>query len=169
MRKILKKTIFLLIGLNFLFAVNGQGKNFIEELNRNTPQHPGVSSLMKFEEVPVSLYTGIPDVNIPIGNFNTNSSKLDLNISLNYHPLSAKVDDVASEYGLGWSLFAGGMISRTIRDLPDESNYSNQKYGMYYNAVPANKNNFNLVKNYLLTGAGLYDNEIKKQIFEKIF
>ncbi|KFE97411.1 hypothetical protein IX39_19145 [Chryseobacterium formosense] len=134
------------------------------------PQSPGVSSLMKFEEVPVSLYTGIPDVNIPIGDFNTNSSKLNLKVSLNYHPLSAKVDDVASEYGLGWSLFAGGMISRTIRDLPDESTHSDQKYGMYYNTIADKENNFNIVKNYLLngTGSGLNSEKAKRQIFESV-
>ncbi|MBW8524829.1 hypothetical protein K0U91_04460 [Chryseobacterium chendengshani] len=160
----------LLLLCSFLFTVKGQGKNYIEELNRSMPQSPGVSSLMKFEEVPVSLYTGIPDVNIPIGDFNTNSSKLNLNVSLNYHPLSAKVDDVASEYGLGWSLFAGGMISRTIRDLPDESTHSDQKYGMYYNTLPEKENNFNIVKDYLLngTGSGLNTEKAKRQIFESV-
>jgi YD repeat-containing protein len=170
MRKTIIRFSFLLLMCNFLLPIKGQGKNYIEELNRNIPQSPGVSSLMKFEEVPVSLYTGIPDVNIPIGDFNTNSSKLNLSVSLNYHPLSAKVDDVASEYGLGWSLFAGGMISRTIRDLPDESTHSSQKYGMYYDTLPEKENNFNIVKDYLLngTGSGLNNEKAKRQIFESV-
>lgn len=170
MKNLIIKFNFLLFTCSFLLSIKGQGKNYIEELNRNMPQSPGVSSLMKFEEVPVSLYTGIPDVNIPIGDFNTNSSKLNLNVSLNYHPLSAKVDDVASEYGLGWSLFAGGMISRTIRDLPDESTHSDQKYGMYYNTLPEKENNFNIVKDYLLngTGSGPNNEKAKRQIFESV-
>jgi len=165
-RTIIIKLSFLLSVYGALFIVKGQGKNYIEELNRVLPQSPGVSSLMKFEEVPVSLYTGIPDVSVPIENFTTNSSKLNFNISLNYHPLSAKVDDVASEYGLGWSLFAGGMISRTIRDLPDESNHNDQKYGMYYNTVDTNKNNYNLVKEYLLNGNSSTNNDVFRHIFE---
>ena len=170
MRNFIIKFHLLLFTCSFLLSIKGQGKNYIEELNRNMPQSPGVSSLMKFEEVPVSLYTGIPDVNIPIGDFSTNSSKLNLNVSLNYHPLSAKVDDVASEYGLGWSLFAGGMISRTIRDLPDESTHSDQKYGMYYNTLPDKENNFNIVKDYLLngTGSGPNNEKAKRQIFESV-
>lgn len=170
MKKIkkLQINIFHVLMCLFSICINGQGKNYIEELNRFLPQPPGTSSLMKFEEVPVSLYTGIPEVSIPIENFSTNSQKLNLNISLNYHPLNAKVDDVASEYGLGWSLFAGGMISRTIRDLPDESNSSDQKYGMYYNnnADIINKNNYNLVKSYLLTGGSTTNNDVFKHIFE---
>ncbi|MCJ7936049.1 MAG: hypothetical protein MUW56_21070 [Chryseobacterium sp.] len=168
MHKIITRFSFLLSIYGFLFLAKGQGKNFIEELNRNLPQSPGVSSLMKFEEVPVSLYTGIPDINIPIGDFTTNSSKLNLNLSLNYHPLSAKVDDVASEYGLGWSLFAGGMISRTIRDLPDESDQVTGKYGIYFNTLDTYKNNYNLVKNYLANGNNSIDNEVFRQIFESV-
>jgi len=170
MKNFIIKFNVLLFTFSVLLSANGQGKNYIEELNRNMPQTPGVSSLMKFEEVPVSLYTGIPDVNIPIGDFSTNSSKLNLNVSLNYHPLSAKVDDVASEYGLGWSLFAGGMISRTIRDLPDESNHSDQKFGMYYNTLPEKENNFNIVKDYLVNGTGSGPNieKARRQIFESV-
>ncbi|RQO42328.1 hypothetical protein DBR39_00180 [Chryseobacterium sp. KBW03] len=170
MKRVVTKLIYLFPICGVLFFAKGQGKNYVEELNRSLPQSPGVSSLMKFEEVPVSLYTGIPDVNIPIENFSTNSSKLNLNISLNYHPLSAKVDDVASEYGLGWSLFAGGMISRTIRDLPDESDQVTGKYGIYFNNLETFTNNYNIVKNYLQngSGSGLNDQKAFRQIFESV-
>ncbi|KAB1232552.1 hypothetical protein [Chryseobacterium viscerum] len=170
MKKIITRLSFLFPVCGALFFAKGQGKNYIEELNRSLPQSPGVSSLMKFEEVPVSLYTGIPDVNIPIENFSTNSSKLNFNISLNYHPLSAKVDDVASEYGLGWSLFAGGMISRTIRDLPDESDQVTGKYGIYFNALEPFINNYNIVKNYLQngSGSGFNDQKVFRQVFESV-
>lgn len=168
MKRIITRLTLLLPVCGALFLVKGQGKNYIEELNRSLPQSPGVSSLMKFEEVPVSVYTGIPDINVPIENFSTNSSKLNFNISLNYHPLSAKVDDIASEYGLGWSLFAGGMISRTIRDLPDESDQVTGKYGIYFNSVDAFTNNYNIVKNYLQNGSGPNDQKAFKQIFEAV-
>ncbi len=168
MKRIITRLSLLFPLYGALFFVKGQGKNYIEELNRSLPQSPGVSSLMKFEEVPVSLYTGIPDVSVPIGDFSTNSSKLNFNISLNYHPLSAKVDDIASEYGLGWSLFAGGMISRTIRDLPDESDQVTGKYGIYFNSLDAFTNNYNIVKNYLQNGSGPNDQKAFRQIFESV-
>jgi hypothetical protein len=40
-------------------------------------------------------------------------------VSLSYHA-SLKVDDVASWIGAGWSLNAGGVITRSVRGRPDE-------------------------------------------------
>lgn len=75
---------------------------------------------MKFEETPVSNYNGIPDISIPIYGVEGN---LNFDISLKYHPLSIKHNEVAGDTGLGWSLFAGGTISRTIRGgYPDDYN-----------------------------------------------
>ena len=84
------------------------------------PPSPTVASLMKFEEVPVNNYTGIPDISLPIYSFPTHSKDLTVNISLNYHPSSIAVDEVASYVGLGWNLMAGGTISRTVKGLPDD-------------------------------------------------
>ncbi len=109
------------------------------------PPSPTVGSLMKFEEVPVNNYTGIPDISVPI--FETKGAhNFELKVSLNYHPL-VKKNDIASYTGLGWSLFAGGTISRTVRDLPDEyvcpaGTCPKEKYGIYspsnpfYNVAP---------------------------------
>jgi YD repeat-containing protein len=41
-------------------------------------------------------------------------------IFLSYHASAHKVEDQASRVGLGWSVSAGGMVTRTIRGLPDE-------------------------------------------------
>jgi YD repeat-containing protein len=96
---------------------------------------PTVSGLMKFEEIPVSNYTGIPDISIPLYSCGTLSKDINFNVSLKYHPASIAVDEVASDVGLGWSLIAGGTISRTVRGNPDESNINhgkeNDKIGMY--------------------------------------
>ncbi|MGQ2985380.1 hypothetical protein [Flavobacterium sp.] len=86
------------------------------------PPSPTVSGLMKFEEVPVDNYVGIPDITIPIYNIGTHSKDVSVNLSLKYHPSSIAIDEDASFTGLGWSLFAGGTISRTVRGLPDDWN-----------------------------------------------
>lgn len=105
--------------------------NFIPNI---IPPTPTVASLMKFEEIPVSKYSGIPDVSIPL--YSINNVGLNINISMKYHPLSIKRDEIAGYTGLGWSLFAGGTISRTVRDIPDEyfsqaTASSNKKIGIY--------------------------------------
>ncbi|MCJ7936202.1 MAG: hypothetical protein MUW56_21865 [Chryseobacterium sp.] len=128
---------------------------------------------MKFEEVPVSYYTGIPDINIPLVNIPTNNSNVKLNVQLKYHSLNAKPDDKAGEAGLGWSLIAGGTISRTVRGGgPDEKNRTiafstspKVKYGIYnhfYNPtykILNNDNSFNFNDYRFDAGIGKFDTE----------
>ncbi len=107
-------------------------------LSNISPPSPTVSSLMKFEEVPVNNYTGVPDISIPIYSIETLSKDVVLNLSLNYHPGSVAAEEVASYVGLGWNLFAGGTISRTVRGYPDEftrfetaSTFGKPRIGIY--------------------------------------
>jgi hypothetical protein len=78
---------------------------------------PTVASMEKFTSIPVSKYNGIPEINIPLWNVETKNIKLP--ISINYHASGLKVDEISSWIGRGWSLNAGGVISRIIRDKDD--------------------------------------------------
>lgn len=80
---------------------------------------PTASSLGKYGEIPVGYYTGVPDIDIPI--HTVTDGPLSLPISLNYHASGMKVAETASWVGLGWSLRAGGTISRTVQGKADES------------------------------------------------
>lgn len=80
---------------------------------------PTVSSLMKFEEIPVSTYTGVPDINVPFYSGKLKNG-FPIDIKLSYHSASINVKQPASDCGLGWNLIAGGTISRTVKGLPDE-------------------------------------------------
>ena len=77
------------------------------------------SSLGKYGDIPVSYYTGVPSVGIPIHTLSEGS--ISLPISLSYHAGGVKVGESSSWVGLGWSLQAGGMISRTVQGKPDEA------------------------------------------------
>lgn len=126
-----------------VFGQSGVGgdesKSYVGDINQMFPSAPTSNNLMKFEEVPVSYYTGIPDINIPLVSIPTTNVKVNIGVQLKYHPLSAKPDDKASETGLGWNLIAGGTISRTVRGgSPDEKNRTiafstppKVKYGIY--------------------------------------
>ena len=90
----------------------------------------------KFIEVPVSQYTGIPNISVPI--YNIKMQQLSLPISLSYHAGGLKVEQEASWVGAGWSLNAGGNINRTVRGPPDEylpnGNVNSMgKKGYFYN------------------------------------
>ncbi len=82
------------------------------------PPSPNAASIGKYEEIPVGLYTGIPQVSVPM--FNIKSKRLSLAVGLSYHAGGVKVEDKASNVGLGWSLQAGGIITRSMRGRPDE-------------------------------------------------
>lgn len=89
-----------------------------EELLKVIPSSPTVASLAKYGDIPVSYYTGTPNISIPL--YEINTGDFTLPIRLSYHASGIKVEEIASWVGLGWSLHAGGIISRAVRGLPDE-------------------------------------------------
>lgn len=90
-----------------------------EELPMTIPPSPTVANLMRFEEVPVNHYTGVPDISIPLFAQKL-SNHINLNIGLNYNPAGIRVDERSGWTGTGWSLNAESVISRTVMDVPDE-------------------------------------------------
>jgi hypothetical protein len=81
------------------------------------PPSPNAASLMKFSDVPVSPYTGTADITIPL--YNIQLHGMSIPVSLSYHSGGIKLREEAGNEGLGWTLDAGGMISRTIMDQDD--------------------------------------------------
>lgn len=115
------RKIILLLNIILCWTMDAQSANpqISTDLPKVIPPSPTVSSLMKFEEIPVSNYTGIPDVSIPLISVPTSNGEI--NVSLNYHPSSIAVDEVASDVGLGWNLFSGGTVSRVVKGFADET------------------------------------------------
>jgi YD repeat-containing protein len=86
------------------------------------PPTPNAAELGKYGNVPVSLFTGTPNVSIPLVEFRGNS--LSLPVSLSYNASGFKPEDLAPWTGSGWSLNAGGVITRSVIGNPDNnSNY----------------------------------------------
>lgn len=75
-------------------------------------------SLGKFSEIPVDLYTGRTNINIPL--FTIKHNDVEVPISLSYHGGGIKVDDECGLVGLGWTLNAGGVVNRIVRGMPDD-------------------------------------------------
>ena len=93
-------------------------------LDKLLPASPQATELARYGEYPVSYATGVPDINIPI--YTVRLGNFTLPVSLSYHASGIKVDEVASTVGLGWSLHAGGAITRQICGAPDLNNASNK-------------------------------------------
>ncbi|MEP0987202.1 hypothetical protein [Ekhidna sp.] len=82
------------------------------------PPSPNAAAINKFVDVPVSFYTGTPNVSIPL--FTLQVEGMSLPITLDYHASGLKVEEKASNVGAGWRLNAGGVITRSVHGLADE-------------------------------------------------
>ncbi len=96
------------------------------QINRTRPREltgsPNAAALGKFGNYEATSYNGLPSISIPI--FEVQSGSLKVPISLNYHAGGIKLNEHASWVGLGWSLSAGGQISRQTNGKRDEDEYA---------------------------------------------
>jgi len=82
------------------------------------PPSPTAVGLGKYGSYPVNQSTGLPSIEIPLYEIKVNGYTLP--IKLSYHGSGIRVSEDASWVGLGWSLFTGGSVSRTVKGLPDD-------------------------------------------------
>jgi len=122
------------------------------------PQHlpsPNAASLGQYGDYPVSHFTGLPRIEIPL--YELKAGEVSLPISLSYHASGVRPDQHPGWVGMGWSFNAGGVITRSVNDLPDEFNNSNLYHGTnagyYYNYNVLNRNDWNSTS-YMQTVAG---------------
>ncbi|MCW3467305.1 hypothetical protein [Chitinophaga nivalis] len=90
------------------------------------PPTANAFSLGKYGFFPVSMATGTVNVSIPI--YEIKQGSLSVPIDISYHTSGIKVPQEASWVGLGWALNAGGMISRSLRGLPDDHMFGYLKF-----------------------------------------
>jgi len=93
-------------------------------------QSPNAAGLGKYGDVPVSYFTGTPNVTVPLHSMNFNG--IELNISLNYDATGIRIDQHPGWVGQNWSLSAGGVITRTVIGLADEFTYNNTNISTLY-------------------------------------
>lgn len=91
---------------------------------------PNAASLGIYGEVPVSYFTGIPNIGIPLYTLEGPGVKFPL--SLNYYAGGIRPDIHPSWVGLNWSLNFGGVITRVVNKYPDEWKNEDQNYYGYY-------------------------------------
>jgi hypothetical protein len=126
----MKKAIILICGLVAAYTTFAQ----LAPATRSDvfPPSPNASSLGKYGDIPVGLFTGVPQVSIPM--FSIKTKRLGVSVGLSYHAGGIKLEDRSSSVGMGWSLMAGGTISRSMRGRPDETSS-----GGFINGTPLNQ------------------------------
>ncbi|MFA6083779.1 hypothetical protein [Mucilaginibacter sp.] len=122
MSKILR-TLFLL----GLFALNASAQNPTNYMRTDLiSASPNATSLGKYGEVPLNLSTGVPSLSIPL--FTVTGSQLSLPVTLNYSFDGYRPTQPVGWVGLGWSLNAGGVITRTIKGRVDNTAGANHNF-----------------------------------------
>jgi len=116
MKRIILSIFFCLL----MIGVSGQGlENFTKAVDF-LPPPPNAAAIVKHNQLTINKNTGSPAISIPL--YPIRGIKLQLGISLKYSSTGIKVDEIASRVGIGWSIEAGGVVTRTVRGNPDELN-----------------------------------------------
>ncbi len=118
---------------------NQYGLPKIEELVK-IPNSPEAQAFTKYGNTPVNLYTGSPDISIPIHTIQ--GREISIPVTLTYDASGIKVEQLATAAGLGWNLNAGGMITRKVHGYPDDYLSSNPIYIPFYEPSFVSEYNF---------------------------
>lgn len=129
------KYLFLLVLFTgcFIMGVFAQSDYPSERAINQIPPSPSASSMLAFGNTPVHMFTGAPSISIPI--YDIQLGIFSFPVSLSHQARGVKVEDIPPSTGMGWNLAAGGVITKTIRGLPDTypSGYSNSDAGAQVN------------------------------------
>ena len=132
----------------FIFLVGLLGNNImyaqIPASSQSLPS-PNVAALGLYGEIPVSKFTGMPDISVPIYEVPVGDFKLPF--SLHYHAAGIRPDQHPGWVGMGWNLNTGGVVSRTVKGKPDDCNVKNHTYlmnmGYYFHSETLNTPQWN--------------------------
>jgi len=105
-----------------LVAFYGYG----QDLPKVIQPSPEAAALFRFMDYPMDYSTGLPQISIPL--YEVKSGSLSVPISISNHASGRRVNDQDGPIALGWSLNAGGMISRTSYGSAD---FGTPTYGTY--------------------------------------
>ena len=87
----------------------GDMNNHLLRINDYVPAIPEAAGMQLYGNIPVSEYTGTPDISIPL--YTLKCGRIELPITLSYHASGVKVAQEATWVGLGWNLLAGGCVN----------------------------------------------------------
>lgn len=103
-------TLFLLISTLYAYA-----QTPLTNVEIKSPQS---YAFEKLGNVPVNLYTGAIDLTVPISSIGTGETEIAVN--LNYDSSGFIPHKKSDAAGIGWSLIAGGRITRIVNGTADE-------------------------------------------------
>jgi hypothetical protein len=113
MGRVFLVSLSLLIVQNFAFSQEGVNVN-------GGLQSAGAGKSDQMSAMPVNFFTGVPNISFPLFSYSNANNGLRLDVSISYFAGGTRVLENPTTVGLGWSLNAGGMVTRTVRGMPDD-------------------------------------------------
>ena len=99
-------------------CLTGQEQNPNSLFSNVIPPSPEAMAMGKYGSTPVGLSSGIPNISIPL--YTIRHGSLEFPISASYMASGVKVADIPSWIGLGWTLNATGVVTRSVVGQPDD-------------------------------------------------
>jgi hypothetical protein len=135
----MKKNLTLLLILFLLFSFDGTflysqydpyAQPDFNNYNEVIGKSPTAAQFLRYDELPVSEYTGIPNINIPLYDIEVDNIKVPLVLS--YHAGGLKVTQEASWVGLGWDIPAVASVTQIVKDANDLTYYNQNHTNDFY-------------------------------------
>jgi len=111
--------VLISAGLFHVHPISAQ--NVMENLYR--APSPQAADLGRFGDIPMSYYTGRANITIPIRSFSERGVTLDINLT--YDTSGLLMNKLPGWVGPGWTLNAGGCITRIQNNFCDEMGFNN--------------------------------------------
>ena len=94
---------------------------------------PTAYQIGQYGRTPISYFHGLPQISVPLTE--VCGRGITIPVSLSYHGGGIKAEQHPGWVGLGWSLQAGGCITRVVNGIKDEMSAS--EYGHLHNTYPS--------------------------------
>ncbi len=123
------KDLFLIRKTLFIFTLCFLTESYAQHVVTTEPS-PSALGEINLNESLVDKSTGAISYSIPIAEIREGA--LIIPVSLNYYSRGIKVEDIASWVGMGWSLNAGAVITRSVVGFPDDMNDTDEGVGILH-------------------------------------
>ncbi len=122
-------TLLLMILSGILRGLLAQQPYIEKDFKNYRPVTPTAFQFLKYTEMPVSEYTGIPGISIPL--YEIKEDGVSVPLTLNYHAGGIRVSQDASWIGLGWDMTFGSIV----QIVNDNDDLGTNIYGNPYKKV----------------------------------
>ncbi|WP_447642602.1 MULTISPECIES: DUF5977 domain-containing protein [Chitinophagaceae] len=116
--KVMVNCTTFLAALLLCFPKPSVGQSY--DLPKVIDPSPQSQAFTRYGDYPMASYTGLTDISVPLHTIK--GRKLSLPITMGFHASGRLANEMNGVLGIRWTLNCGGLVTRTMKGLPDEWN-----------------------------------------------